>query len=89
VDAQRQIIVDWRVIEYWILKVPPLWNLRGMARMWSVIRQSGSTQALITPISETYEIVTTGETIEGAARTLMSAAWEQCIEGKPPTGTEH
>lgn len=88
VDSQRQIVVDWRIIEYWVHKSPPLWNVRGMARMWSVIKQPGE-KAIVTPISETYEIITTGDTIEGAARALMSCAWTQCVDGKPPTDTEH
>lgn len=89
VDGQRQIIVDWRIIEYWAHHAPPLWNIRGLARMWHVKKQPGTTQSIATAITDTFEIVTTGETIEAAARTLMAAAWTQCREGKPTTDTEH
>lgn len=84
VDGTRQITVDWRVVEY----SQPYWSVRGLARMWQITRHS-KTHSTATPLTDTFDIVTTGETIEGAARTLMLTAWTQCIEGKPPTDTEH
>ena len=89
VDATRQITVDWRVIEYWILNVPKEWSVFGLCRLWQVTQVSRGQQLCVQPLSDTYEIVARGETIEAAAQALMSAAWTQCTEGKPPTGTEH
>lgn len=87
VDGGRRITVDWTIERFHMLDGQ--WVVLGRCRMWRVTRMASGLDVGTAPLGDAYEIVIEGDTIEGALRHLMQAAWTQCLEGKSSDDTEH
>lgn len=94
VDPLRHITVDWEITDFVPGSVghglpdPDTWIVTGRCRMWRSMRlrtreaHRGVVTVAKQPLSDEFEIMVSGETIEAALAQLMTDARAQCTEAE-------